>query len=225
MAPSAHRCPAQRLLHPECCCPHRSGLKCGCCPGWTEGPSPGPPAVRAGTLCRGGAHFPGPSGDVGAPVPSRAKSRASQHGVPPALQCLTHHSLGLQTPRTPSKSSTTRGREHRPTKFPPLWLHQKKKEKEKRTGLLRYPQFTLAWKRTAPNSKAQEKVSWGRVMMEALGRPAAATSPGEASGACGVRKAERPHAYVSRNCTWKSLTFCRTIFSFSMGGRIVILKW
>lgn len=98
-------------------------------------------------------------------------------------------------------------------------------KKEKRNGLLRYPQFTLAWKRTAPNSKAQGKVSWGHVAMKAtvvLLRPEA-VSPGEACGVWGVRKAERPHAYASRNCTWKSLTFCRTIFSFSMGGRMVIL--
>lgn len=31
------------------------------------------------------------------------------------------------------------------------------------------------------------------------------------------------HAYFSRNETWKSLTFWRTVFSFSAGGRMVIL--
>lgn len=96
-------------------CPRRSGLKRGLLPLVGGGAlglqrAPGPPAVRAGLPSRGGAHFPGPGGDTRSAVLSRAKPRASQRPVPPALQRLTQHGLVVANPSEPSTSSTTRGR-------------------------------------------------------------------------------------------------------------------
>lgn len=96
-------------------CPRRSGLKRGLLPLVGGGAlglrrAPGPPAVRAGLPSRGGAHFPGPGGDAGSAVLSRAKPRTSQRPVSPALQRLTQHGLVVANPSEPSTSSTTRGR-------------------------------------------------------------------------------------------------------------------
>ena len=140
MDPSAHHYRAGRPPRPACCCPRRSGLRHRPLPLGGQGASLGlrmtlrPPAARAGSCAVEG---------LTSQVPARMWGLQPSPGlshVLPNITCLQLCSVSpttawlLQTPREPSKSSTTRCRDHRPIAFSLLWLHQKIKGKKKRAS-------------------------------------------------------------------------------------------